>query len=345
MRIDRQAFLVAVAALAGCERADTTSPIPPPAAIRVQRPAIAMREVPRVTEPVPLPAPVAPVVPIVEDKPVPAPPVPKRTTARRHPSASKRWFLGLTMDQRENVATACAMRASQQCEATLRRLVPKPRAPEGADTPPTEPEPESEAAPEADPVASLPTDKVDAYCKDDFPAPTCETPLVIAFEGQPVDFASAAGERFAFVPGEPTATDWPTAATPWIALDLDGDGRISSGAELFGSSTVLPGGGRAANGFIALAALDANGDGVLDARDPMFGKLVLWSDRNSDHRSSAGELRPLSSVITQIPLSFTRDARCNDRDDCEGERGTLHWRDAAGAEHVGAVVDVYIPRS
>lgn len=329
MRIDREAFLVAVAALAGCERADT-SPTPPPA-IKVQRPAIATqtREIPRVPEPVTPP----PVVPIVEEKPVPAP-VPKRTTARHRQSASKRWFLGLAMEERENVTSACEQRANHRCRETI---LPKQPDDDGTSTPPAEPE--------ADPVASLPSDKVDAYCKDDFPAPTCETPLVVAFDSQPIDFAPAGREQFAFVPGEPAATDWPTAATPWIALDLDGDGNITSGAELFGSSTVVPGGGRASNGFLALAALDANGDGVLDALDPMFGKLVLWSDRNGDHHSSPDELRPLSGVVTKISLSFTRDARCNERDDCEGERGTLHWRDAAGADHVGAVVDVYIPRS
>jgi hypothetical protein len=244
------------------------------------------------------------------------------------------------MDARENVTAACEQRANQQCRASLRAIMPKPRDDDDTADPPAE-----SAEPEVDPVASLPTDKVDAYCKEDFPAPTCETPLVVAFDSQPIDFAPAGREQFAFVPGAPAATDWPTAVTPWIALDLDGDGTIASGAELFGSSTVLPGGGRAANGFLALAALDANGDGVLDARDPMFGKLVLWSDRNGDHHSSPDELRSLSSVVTAISLSFTRDARCNDRDDCEGERGTLHWRDAAGADHVGAVVDVYIPRS
>jgi len=209
-------------------------------------------------------------------------------------------------------------------------------------TPPAEPEPVED--PVEAKVAKLSSQHVAQYCQDEFPAPTCETPLVVAFDGQPIDFAPAGRDRFAFVPGEPAATDWPTDATPWIALDLDGDGAITSGAELFGSSTVLANGARAANGFAALAELDANGDGVLDARDPMFGRLVLWSDRNGDHRSTPDELRPLASTVTSISLASRLDARCNDRDDCEGERGTLHWRDAAGADHAGAVVDVYIPR-
>jgi hypothetical protein len=328
MRIDREAFLVAVAALAGCERADTSPTRPPPIArAESQRPGLAaQREIAPAPEPPPSTPPAEPIVDVK--------PAPKRATERHHRSPSRRWFLGLTMDERSNVTAVCERRAETRCSAALHVAMPLPTA--GASDPPSEPE--------TDRVASLPSAKVAAYCQDDFPAPTCETPLVIAFDSQPIDFAPAGDGRFAFVPGEPAATDWPTDATPWIALDLDGDGAITSGAELFGSSTVLANGTRASNGFAALAALDANGDGTLDARDPMFSRLVLWSDRNGDHRSTPDELRPLASMVTAISLAFSTDARCNQRDDCEGERGTLRWRDAAGADHVGAVVDVYIPR-
>ncbi|MEO7095650.1 MAG: hypothetical protein ABI175_20500, partial [Polyangiales bacterium] len=93
------------------------------------------------------------------------------------------------------------------------------------------------------------------------------TPLVVAFDNQPIEFTR--GASFAFH-GAPMATDWPTAVTPWIAFDANGDGVIDRGAELFGSDTVLPGGDTAVNGFAALAPLDANHDGVIDASDPMF---------------------------------------------------------------------------
>jgi len=234
------------------------------------------------------------------------------------------------------VTAVCQHRADVQCSVALRDLVP--RRNDDTDRPPAEPGPEEQK------VATLATDKLAAYCAEALPAPTCETPLVVAFESQPVDFAPVGHEAFAFVPGEPAATDWPTAATPWVALDLDGDGAITSGAELFGSSTVLANGARATNGFAALAALDANGDGILDARDPMFSRLVLWSDRNGDHRSTPDEVAPLAATVTSISLAFSVDPRCNQRDDCEGERAALHWRDALGADHVGAVVDVYLPR-
>jgi hypothetical protein len=269
-------------------------------------------------------------------------------------SAAKRWFLGLSMEQRTNVTALCEERTANPCGRLLAGLK---RGPVPASDPVNEDD-ESQAVPVAaaepeDPqekylagMSSQQRDQASAYCQElsKMPAPHCETPLVVAFDNQPIEFVAAGPERFAFAPGEPMATDWPTAATPWIALDLDGDGAITNGAELFGSSTALASGATARNGFEALAALDANGDGTLDARDPLFAKLVLWSDGNGDRHSTPDELRPLASVVTAIPLAHTLDARCNARDDCEGERGALRWHDATGAEHVGAVVDVYVPR-
>jgi hypothetical protein len=167
------------------------------------------------------------------------------------------------------------------------------------------------------------------------------TPLVVAFDNQPVAFTT--GGTFAFQPGFPVTSDWPTAQTPWIAIDLDHDGAIGSGAELFGSSTVLPDGTTAKNGFVALAALDGNHDGRIDAGDPAFGALVLWADTNGDHRSSPDELTALSSVIVSISLDDHVDVRCDARANCERERATLQWSDPRGRLHDGSVVDVYLP--
>jgi hypothetical protein len=168
------------------------------------------------------------------------------------------------------------------------------------------------------------------------------TPLVVAFENQPVRFTR--GGRFAFQPGDPVESDWPTAKTPWIASDLDHDASIASGAELFGSSTVLPDGTTARNGFVALAALDANHDGRIDAGDPAFTSLLLWADRDGDRRSAPDELTALSSVIVSISVEDHVEVRCDARRNCERERAALQWRDARGGRHEGSVVDVYLPR-
>jgi hypothetical protein len=163
---------------------------------------------------------------------------------------------------------------------------------------------------------------------------TVMTPLVVSFDDAPVKFVQ--GGTFPLLRGRAIATDWPTGDTPWIALDVDGDGAIGSGAELFGSDT-------AKDGFEALARLDANHDGRIDRDDPAFERLVLWSDRDHDRFSTADELRPLSSVVVSISLA-ARDAwRCDARDNCEGQRATLVWRDDTGATRTGSVVDVYLP--
>lgn len=184
---------------------------------------------------------------------------------------------------------------------------------------------------------------VDRYCRSErwaYSTLCGGTPLVLSFDGAPVRFAQTVG-RFALSPGDPVATDWPTAATPWLALDRDGDGQITSGAELFGSSTELPDGAAARHGFDALATLDANRDGRLDAADPEFGALLLWADRDGDRRSAPDELSPASAIVESISLAYRFDARCDARLNCEGERAALRWRDGDRIRE-GAVVDVYL---
>jgi len=139
------------------------------------------------------------------------------------------------------------------------------------------------------------------------------------------------GGAFAFR-GDPVVTTWPAATTPWLALDRNGDGVIDRGAELFGDAVA-----GARNGFDALAQLDDDHDGVIDAHDRAFASLVLWADRDGDRRSTPDELTPLASVVTAIPLASRLDARCHDGD-CEGERGTAVVRDGRAA----AVVDLYL---
>ncbi len=165
------------------------------------------------------------------------------------------------------------------------------------------------------------------------------TPLVVAFDGGEVTYTT--GGRFAFLPGDPVATDWPTAATPWIALDRDHDGAITSGAELFGGNTVLPGGKTARHGFEALAALDANHDRRLDAADPAFADLLLWSDVDGDRRSTPDELRPLAHALPWLPIDYRVEPRCDARGNCERERATMTWLDGA-QPRAATIVDVYL---
>lgn len=67
-----------------------------------------------------------------------------------------------------------------------------------------------------------------------------------------------------------------------LSIDGRGDGVLQGLADLL----TLAGDARAAN---RLGWLDANGDEVLDARDPGFAAIRLWLDVNGDARSEANE--------------------------------------------------------
>jgi hypothetical protein len=168
------------------------------------------------------------------------------------------------------------------------------------------------------------------------------TPLVLSFDSAPVELATGAG-YFDLTGTMSVMTDWPAAKTPWLALDRSGNGAIDDGSELFGSATALRGGGRAANGFVALAELDSNGDGHITPEDAGWASLRLWSDSDGDRVSSSGELSALSArQVVSIDLGYSSAARCDGRGNCEVERASFHYTDDRGAIRAGAVIDVHL---
>ena len=168
------------------------------------------------------------------------------------------------------------------------------------------------------------------------------TPLVLAFHDEPVEFTRTPGAFDLTGIAASVATDWVGSATPWLALDRNGNGAIDDGRELFGSMTELPDGQRAPNGFVALSALDDDGDGQITARDASFARLLVWRDVDQDRRSSPGEIESAAAAgLVAIRLDDTIDPRCIGGD-CEVERARFVYRDATGREHEGAVVDVHL---
>jgi hypothetical protein len=167
------------------------------------------------------------------------------------------------------------------------------------------------------------------------------TPLVLAFAGESVRFTGAAGDFDLMGREASVATDWVSPETPWLALDRDGNGTIDDGRELFGSMTVLTDGQRAPNGFVALAALDDDGDGLITAHDASFGRLLVWRDANQDRRSEPGELTSAEAAgLVSIDLGYRDVPRCSG-DDCEIERAHFVFREG-GRERTGDVIDVHL---
>ena len=90
----------------------------------------------------------------------------------------------------------------------------------------------------------------------------------------------------------------------FLAMDRNGNGTIDNGKELFGNYTTTG----AMDGFRALQLSAPQGtdgrDNAIDAADPIYSKLLLWEDRNSDATSQPEELRPLSDIYASIGLGF-----------------------------------------
>lgn len=126
--------------------------------------------------------------------------------------------------------------------------------------------------------------------------------------------------------GVRTATGWVKGDDGWLVRDLNGNGIIDSGRELFGVDTRIVsrdyvGGGswitqerNAYGGFDALRVLDTGsgpsnaglGDALIDSRDAAFGELKIWRDLNQDGVSQTGELQSLSAAgIASISLQST----------------------------------------
>jgi hypothetical protein len=94
---------------------------------------------------------------------------------------------------------------------------------------------------------------------------------------------------------------WTNGQDGLLALDVNGNGKIDNGSELF-----TPGfaGGHFADGMAALASLDSNHDGIIDHDDQDFAKLLIWQDTNHDGVSDAGELKGLADLgILSVDLA------------------------------------------
>jgi hypothetical protein len=140
-----------------------------------------------------------------------------------------------------------------------------------------------------------------------------QSPLVVDINGDgQFDLTSAWDEdrlvRFDLaLDGRPYPTGWVGATDGFLAIDLNGNGRIDDGRELFGEMTAGSVGGKKTyeNGFLALSRYDSNLDGLIDQRDREYGRIRIWIDSNRNGLTESGELRTLAkSKIKSISLSY-----------------------------------------
>ncbi len=126
-------------------------------------------------------------------------------------------------------------------------------------------------------------------------------PLALDLDGDGVEtIATNGGVTFDHnADGIKTNTGWIKADDGLLVRDINGNGTIDTGAELFGDNTKLQTGTNAVNGFAALTDLDSNADGKIDASDAAFNELKIWRDLNQDGVSQANELSTLTDLGIQ----------------------------------------------
>lgn len=108
---------------------------------------------------------------------------------------------------------------------------------------------------------------------------------------------------------------WTTNARFQFLVLPDANGRVAGIDQLFGNNTTGPDGQGTFDGFAALTKYDgttvdgktrvSNADGIIDAHDPVFKKLALWTDMNRDGSAQPNEMTTLESArIKSIDLHY-----------------------------------------
>ena len=133
-------------------------------------------------------------------------------------------------------------------------------------------------------------------------------PLVLDLDGDGLELVAANGTVLFDhnADGIKTGTGWVSPDDGLLVRDLNGNGTIDSGRELFGIDTVKANNTLAANGFDALRELDSNADGFITHLDAAYAELKVWRDANQDGISQAAELQSLSALgISSIGVNGT----------------------------------------
>jgi hypothetical protein len=123
-------------------------------------------------------------------------------------------------------------------------------------------------------------------------------PLVLDLGGDGVQLISVRNSTASFDfdgDGFRERTGWVAPDDAILVRDSNGNGIVDGANELFGDATI--------DGFTALATIDSNLDGRINAADAAFGQLLVWRDLNSDGLSTSNELQTLTSAgIVELGL-------------------------------------------
>lgn len=140
-------------------------------------------------------------------------------------------------------------------------------------------------------------------------AKTFHDPLVINLDS---NIARVSDQKFFFdldCDGKKEEISSLEAGSGFLALDLNGDGEINDGSELFGT--------KSGDGFRDLSRYDGDGNGWIDEADPIWEKLLIWT-KDEDGKDKLYHLSDLgvgaiglSRVGTQFSLNSEKTNETN----------------------------------
>ena len=163
------------------------------------------------------------------------------------------------------------------------------------------------------------------------------SPLVLDLDGDGIETTLLAngthfdhdGNQFS----EQTA--WVGKDDGLLVRDVNGNGTIDNGSELFGNNTMLANGNKATDGFAALADLDSNQDGIINQQDTQFNSLQIWQDNNQDGTTQAGELKSLNQAgIQSLNLSHIISTQLDGNGNAFKQQGNYTKLDGTSANMV-----------
>lgn len=120
----------------------------------------------------------------------------------------------------------------------------------------------------------------------------------------------------------------------FLALDVNENGIIDNGSELFGDKFVMPDGNISQTGFEALSSLNENDDNLIDKNDSVYSKLLVWIDSNHDGITNEGELKTLPDLnIQSIDLNCVYDGTINaETGTMEAESSVVKYNDTTNTK-------------
>ena len=156
-------------------------------------------------------------------------------------------------------------------------------------------------------------------------AETTRSPLIVDLDGDGVETTSVSGGVYFDHDSNGFAenSSWVGKDDGLLVRDLNNNGQIDDGTELFGNNSVLSSGEKATNGFEALKDLDSNNDGIFNSSDTAWNEVKVWKDSNQNGKVDDGELLILEQAnISGINLNYQNSNTTDDNGNQHSQIGS-----------------------